>query len=282
MRLKLLDSLSLPGDPGKPNDDALAHGETAALVMDGATGLSEPLMPGRSDAAWLSGFGARRIMAYLGEGASGREAVTAALFDAQTSFEALRKRPPAGRYEIPYAAMTLAVARGAALEILWFGDCAALVRQPGKSVALIGDALAKRAQEASGAARLARAAGTHPVGQTDRPEFMDALRRARDRLNTESGNWAFGPDVLAADRVASREIGAPAGTRLLLASDGFLALACDYRAYDIEGLMAAAQEKGLKALGQELRGIEAGDPLGIAYPRFKMSDDATAVLLELV
>ena len=58
MQFELIDSLSLPGNPEKPNDDAFGFGDQAALVLDGATGLGEPLMPGKSDAAWLARFGA--------------------------------------------------------------------------------------------------------------------------------------------------------------------------------------------------------------------------------
>ncbi len=64
-------------------------------------------------------------------------------------------------------------------------------------------------------------------------------------------------------------------------SDGFLALATDYGRYDAEGLLAAARNGGLKPLLQELREIEAEDPQGRRFPRFKQSDDATAVLVQV-
>jgi hypothetical protein len=35
---EILDMLSLPGNPAKPNDDAFCHSETLAAVFDGATG----------------------------------------------------------------------------------------------------------------------------------------------------------------------------------------------------------------------------------------------------
>jgi len=38
-------------------------------------------------------------------------------------------------------------------------------------------------------------------------------------------------------------------------------------------------DKGLAALGAQLRAIEAGDAGGDTFPRFKKSDDATALLL---
>jgi len=45
--------------------------------------------------------------------------------------------------------------------------------------------------------------------------------------------------------------------------------------------MAAAMDKGLAVLGEELRAIEAGDAGGDRFPRFKKSDDATALLIEV-
>jgi hypothetical protein len=68
---------------------------------------------------------------------------------------------------------------------------------------------------------------------------------------------------------------------VLLATDGFLALVSDYRRYDAEALFAAAASLGLERLGEELREIESKDADGTRYPRFKTSDDATALLLRV-
>ena len=64
-------------------------------------------------------------------------------------------------------------------------------------------------------------------------------------------------------------------------SERFPAPPSDYGAYSADSLMAAALSKGLKALGAELRAIEASDPGGDTFARFKKSDDATALLLKL-
>jgi len=280
MKLEVLDSLSIPGNPEKPNDDAFAFIDSAAVVMDGATGLGDQLMPGKSDAAWLSAFGVRRLMAYAREGATARDAVAAALFDAQTSFEALRKRPPAEVWEMPFASMMLAQCGEASLEFLWYGDCAALIARPGEAIEVIGEAFDKRSAEAARVAKIAAYKGVSPAGDINRSEFISSLRRARNMVNS-GPHWLFGPDARAADHVASKTIAAPSGTLTLLCSDGFLALASDYGAYTAETLVQAAQSKGLAAMGDELRAIERGDPQGLKHPRFKTSDDATALLLRL-
>jgi serine/threonine protein phosphatase PrpC len=280
-RFELLDSISIPGDPEKQNDDAFGVSDNAAVVLDGATSLCEPLMPGRSDAAWLAQFGARRLLAHLKDGDTPREAVRHAMEEAEKSFAALRRRAPAERYEMPLASMMLIAASEDGFEALWFGDCAALVKRPGEAVAILGDTLAKRELEATRVARLAAKHGLTPAAGHNRPEYLTALRRARNHANTDKGGWIFGPDPRAADHVGSKTTAAPKDTIVLLASDGFLALVSDYRRYDAEALLAAATSGGVERLGQELREIERADADGTNYPRFKTSDDATAVLLRV-
>ena len=95
-------------------------------------------------------------------------------------------------------------------------------------------------------------------------------------------NWLFTPDKRAAAHAKRKLVTAAPGAHLLLASDGFLALVSDYRAYDAAGLLGAAETNGLAILGAELRAIEDADPMGDKFARFKKSDDATAILIEIL
>jgi len=281
MTLQLLDSLSLPGDPAKANEDAFAHRDTAAVVIDGATMLGDGLMPGPSDAAWIAQFGARRLMAHLDAGDGARKALRAALADTQKSFEALRRHKPEDVWQTPCASMMLAVQADAGVEFLWFGDCAALVKAGDGPVMVVGETMDKRAAEADRARAIAKEKNLSPASGLRRPEFIDALRASRNRINS-GDNWLFSPDARAATHVSRRVVKVQPGGTILLATDGLLALASDYGAYSVDGLFAAAMDKGLAALGEELRAIEAGDVGGDKFPRFKKSDDATAVLLRVV
>jgi hypothetical protein len=174
MSLELLQSLSLPGDPAKPNEDSFAHKDGAAAVIDGATMLGEGLMPGGSDAAWIAQFGARRLMAHLGESEGARKALRATLADTQKSFEALRRHPPAETWQTPCASLMLAVQNEAGVEFLWFGDCAALVKQ--------GDAAVTALQELRRAQpniSLAWIGANMPIRHdADREHYLDGFRRA--------------------------------------------------------------------------------------------------------
>jgi len=279
MTFQLLDSLSLPGDSAKANEDAFGLGEGAAVVIDGATPLGDGLMPGPSDAAWIAQFGARRLMAHLRDGDGARKALRATLADAQKSFEALRRHPPEEIWQTPCASMMLAVPDSKSTEFLWFGDCAALVKQGDAAVIVVGETFDKRAAEAGRAQALAKEKKLSPAAGLSRPEFIGTLRAVRNRINS-GDRWLFSPDVKAAAHVSRRVLKLAPGSTLLLASDGFLALASDYGAYNADSLMTAALSKGLAALGAELRTIEADDGGGDKFPRFKKSDDATALLLQ--
>jgi hypothetical protein len=280
MTLELLASLSLPGDPAKPNEDSFGHDMIAAVVIDGATPLGDSLMPGPSDAAWIAQFGARRLMAHLKDGDGARKALRAALGDTQKSFEALRRHEPEEVWQTPCGSMMLAVPGEGGVEFLWFGDCAALVKQGDAAVTVVGETFDKRADEAARAKKMAKAKNLSPASGINRPEFLVPLRAARNRINSGT-YWLFSPDVKAAAHVSRRIVKAAPGSTILLASDGLLALASDYGAYNADSLMAAAMDKGLAALGEELRAIEAGDAVGDRFPRFKKSDDATGLLLRL-
>ena len=281
MSLILLDQLSLPGDAAKPNEDAFAHLDHAALVLDGATPLGPSLLPGPSDAAWIAQFGARRLTAHLKDGDAPQEALKHALADAEKSFAGLTREPIREKWQTPCASLMLAVERGkdSEVEFLWFGDCAAIIAQGGK-IETVGETLEKRQAEAKRARMVARTANMSAASGIDRPQIEPLLRAARGRINS-GRNWLFSPDARAAGHVSRHHMPLQKDALVLLASDGFLALASDYDAYSIEELMAAVAAKGLAALGEEWRAIVYTVPLGDNFPRFKKSDDATAVLLRV-
>jgi len=282
MQFEILDTLSLAGYPDKQNEDSFAAEPAALAVLDGATPVSEPLLPGKSDAAWLSQFGARRLLAHIKAGDAPRAALRHAMADAEHSFNGLRRRAPQERYELPYASMVLAVPNESGFDALWFGDCSALVGRPGTNVEAIGSAFDRRDTESGDAQRYGEKTGLPSVVAAHRSEAKAMFQASRAKVNLPGGTYLFGVEPQASEQVARAKIAAPEGTLVLLCTDGFLALASDYGLYNPQSLIAAAAENGLAALGAELRAVEEDDAEGREFPRFKKSDDATAVLAKLV
>lgn len=274
--LTLIESLSLAGDRAKQNDDACGVANGAAWVIDGATDLHDtPASDAASDAAWL----AAHLNASLHAARAAANPFIAASAAAKADWEA-RFGATAARWRLPTASVML-VREGedGALSGLELGDCRCFALDadgkgsapggPSQAGADESDA-AKQAAKTTQASVLLRDAG-----------IVNAIRAKRAAHNTPEGYRIFGlqPDYAAKARAWSHALARPA--HVLLCTDGFSALVDRYRAYDAAGLARAALEKGLQELGRELRAIEAADAAGAKHPRFKPSDDATAVLLRL-
>ena len=279
---EILDSLTAPGNPARPNDDAWCAAGRLAAVIDGATGLGEALLPGESDAAWLAHRAARHLVSHAHLGAA-REVLSATAAALEADFLRERLRPPVELYETPLASLMLVEAlEGDGLQALWFGDCCALVARGGEPIEIIGEAFDRKDAEAQRAAQHGRESGSGPAAKANWAQMLPALREHRNQYNREGGRWTLAPAARCAAMARSTQVTAPRGTMVLVASDGFLALSSDYGRYDPGGLVKAAQSQGLAPLLAELRAIEQADPDGLAYPRYKTSDDATAVLLRVL
>jgi serine/threonine protein phosphatase PrpC len=114
------------------------------------------------------------------------------------------------------------------------------------------------------------------------PDTMTMLRAVRANHNLPGGGyWVFGLQPGCADHARAWTLPLKRPAHVLLCTDGFSALVDRYKVYGAGSLVQAALDNGLHELGRELRAIETADAGGAAHPRFKKSDDATALLLRL-
>ena len=272
---EIIDSLSLAGDRAKPNDDCFGAAGNRVWVLDGATGLGARLLPGMSDAAWLARTANRLLHAHhaMRDGIQLARAVIAGLTSA---FEAERIGMPEARWQLPCASLLLLTFEAERIEALWLGDCRAVLDIGGRIVAC-GETAAGEAEERTWAAELGQGVGASAMLRSD--AVMAALRASRDRFNTGIGRWVLGLEPAAADHMRREEFDRDGPVTGLAMTDGFSALELKYARHSAAGLIDGAQAGGLAPLAVELRTIEeVEDPDGEAYPRFKRSDDATAVL----
>jgi hypothetical protein len=279
----VLDRISWPGHPDKPNEDICGVSGDWAWVID--TSIfpgTTPVMHEKSDAAWLARFADERLSNLAPQAEDGATLLRHVMEEARTAYRAVA---PAERHDDfvawPLGAMTLVCRRGSVLDVWTFGDTTAYVRQPDGAVATLGDAPGLRDAESSLAAELMRQARSRPTAILDEPVFLAWLgeRRVRQRRSgIPAAILSFNPD--AADRLRHETAPCQDGTVILLASDGFSALVDLYRAMDAGAVMEAALTSGLEPLVKLARKIETEqDPDGRLYPRFKASDDTTAILL---
>lgn len=282
--LTLVESLSLAGDRAKQNDDACGARTPYAWVIDGATDLhDEPEMRFASDAAWIAANLNSRLYSDLHHPCGLAEAdlrdrlrFTAEMTQKDWAFHRTTEPP---RWKLPTAsALIVCDDRGSALQGLDLGDCRCFVLDANGEAHTLGGH--DREDEERAAADAAKRVGAAPLLRDT--QTLDGLRAKRALHNIEGGDyWVFGLQPECADHARAWTLEPPRPAHVLLCTDGFSALVDRYQAYHAASLVRAALDKGLHELGRELRAIEAADAGGAKHPRFKPSDDATALLLRL-
>lgn len=285
-QISIIDTISDPGKDSRPNEDRLGYNRHAAFVIDGATGLGDrQFMDGfGSDAAWIAEFAALRFAERLDGGADPKAVLREVSEEARDTFMAMAGDQP--RYAWPLCSLTALQATSTVFR--WFGlgdSCMYILHDNGQSDFVIPIPGAYEWEQHRAAEHIARLGGIGAAGvANDDPQTLEDLRRGRALQNTPSGStWTFGVVPEAADHLALVDVPVyGGGATALLCSDGLADLVALYKLYDPDTLIQRAATTGLKSLVSELRHMEREvDPDGLKYPRYKQSDDTTAILLRL-
>jgi Protein phosphatase 2C len=281
----LLSAASAPGSRINEDGYGLWPGNAphAAWVLDGVTGINDrALLPGPSDAAWFVAQVQEALPTVLSDApampAKDLVAALAHKLERRQSASWLDAGGANGR-ETPAASFALIRLVGDEIEILRLGDCLVLLEAMDGSVTVMDHpVLAEIEAETRRTLLDLRASGaTHP--KTAFEAMLPRLRAQRRRRNLPDGYGVLAAEqscvsMIHVDRVPARGL-----RRVLLASDGYYRLVDHYRAVNDTELVRETGRQGADALLRQLRAIEAADPLAVAYPRLKICDDATALLI---
>lgn len=279
MQLDIIDQATSPSGP--VNEDRLGAAGQLAWVIDGATDIVEaPLAGAHSDADWLAG----QLDAALRQIATSPPDNLALLPDLLTgtlkaAFERAARRLPAGRNEHPSATGLIVRAGERGLDYVAIGDCTLLV-DAGNAVERVGidatDAgdqwLATVIGDIQSVDRAATPASTWR-------RIVSTIGANRALMNTAGGYGCFSITPTPATFIKSGTLDVRPGDTLLLASDGLMRITDVYHNLTVEQVMSRARTGGLASLIGELRAIEAADADCRTYPRAKVRDDATGLLL---
>lgn len=274
--LTFVESISLAGDRAKQNDDAVGYARQRGWVIDGATDLDDkPLTGWASDAAWIAH--AANADFHANAHLDLHDMLQVAVDVAVAQFKDVAGDLPAEKWKSPIASLAMVAETALGIVGLDLGDCRVFALDADGAVHVAGgpgdagDNESKRAAEQKDKDK--------PLLQ--RTETISMLRRHRALLNNDGAHWTFGldPECVKHARTWTLRLKRPA--HVLLMTDGFAALTDRYGAFDAGGLVQAAIDRGLQELGREVRIIEDRDAESALHPRFKKSDDATALLLRL-
>lgn len=118
----------------------------------------------------------------------------------------------------------------------------------------------------------------HRIGTPEHQQAVSRLVAAqRPHRNVPTGYWVAGAIPEAAHHAVTGSVPRSGVSRVAILSDGASCLAEDYRQTDWTGLLDQLETDGPEAVIAAVRRAEATDPLGERWPRYKASDDSTAV-----
>lgn len=286
--LRITDILTEPGDPSRVNEDAAGGNRCSAFVIDGATGLGPKSIVGLdgSDAAWLARLAKTFFEQEVKPARPMADIVRTLNRQVGRVVHDAAGGLPVAAWSQPVAGFQLVRVEDQALVTYGLGDCRLFLTGADGATHDTTALKGSQEQEREGARRaIARAGGLAAARSlAEDPAVRDELRRHRAGYNLEgSAVWTLGTEPAAARHLAMERLAVALPAAGLLCTDGFAALADQYGRYSPAEMVATARSAGLKAMLAELRRIErTEDPDGRLYPRFKISDDATALLFEVV
>lgn len=277
-RFRLLHRQSVPGS--HVNEDGAGLQGHAAWIIDGATGVSDrKLTSAGTDAAWLAELIGERLAQLASVGGSEhldhlQDSIRHA-FEAETAHVDLP-----GDEHAPSACLGFLRLRGRVgsgllhLEGHFLGDVVALV--PTESGIVRWTDERSKPFERRTLAVL--------EGASRQPGILpEVVRRQiqenRTRLNHPEGYWVVNPRRPWAGRELRFEAAVAPGHPVVLATDGFMRLVDVFAAYSDASLHASLSAGEGERLMQELRAREGEDPRAGLYPRVKIHDDATVLVV---
>lgn len=252
------------------------------VIVDGGSSVADRdyIDPLEGDVVWFVKQFAAALGPAIEAGSSQQEAVHAAAAQAYRAFLAHGAAHEMPLHAWPIAALSWVRTRdlehGHQLDLFCLGDCKVLLRRPDGAVLDLDPFV--NPQEAILRAEIERLQREGIGDAADRRLHLTPMLRARREFqNTVAGtnslclrpNGPFGARTSTLD--------APAGSAILLMTDGFYRLVDTYGLHTPASLFALCMEHGLETALAQLRGHEAA-ACAAGPAVVKRADDASAIL----
>lgn len=274
-----IKSCSRPGNIH--NEDAFVTGPSFLAVLDGATGLNKVHLTGAAtDAQWLSRRTAELLEALLPDPALELpEALRRAARAVKAELDQMGYRDLQDAY--PSASVSIVRIRDGYLEGCVLGDCPVLVARRDGVDLIYDDAVARR--DAAVLRWMAETCRQRAIPMAEARKLAEPLLlKNRQEMNREESYWIFEPTGAGIAHIRTFRYPLEEAAAAALLTDGFFAWYDPLRQVDSpRALMDSLGALPLDGLLDQLRAVENGDPDLINFPRFKLSDDATAVYAAL-
>jgi hypothetical protein len=261
--------INVSSDPGSehPNEDHWAVGRDMVVVLDGATARTETgCIHG---IAWYVRHLADAIIDH--PGLPPADALALAIVQTANQHRTCDLEHPG----TPSAAVAIVQARQNVLRYFVLGDVT-MIADTRHGLQVVTD------NRVSGTALAERAtADALPNGSLQKAEALVRMKQAElAARNVPGGFWIATADPRVVKHALIGEFPLADVFRIVLLTDGAARAISPLNIYDWASLIALLTSTGPEELIRQVRAAESKDPDAIRWPRNKVHDDATAVIVE--
>lgn len=268
-------------DPGtQPNEDLVWVGERSAIVLDGATGLTDTqYTEAESDGLWYVESLLDELQGRIQSPESLGHVVTESIEGVAKRFEAYPENADVGPDQRPSAAGAILRSNGDVVEYFVLGDCSVIFETNEAVMPVIGEGPRELDSRVRQRMNQLRGDASRPIPYPELRELVDdMLIRHREQMNKPGGYWTLSMTLEATEHAHTGELSLNELRRFVAFTDGFEGLVHRYDVFANWGsLLRYLSQNGLNRAINTLRAYENSDPECRQYPRIKPSDDVGVI-----
>lgn len=278
MKFSNRDSISNAGN--KINEDIVYVTDNYGWVIDGATGLNNKnFTNSNSDANWFVNEWNNYLKENISDkSASIKEIIIKGIEYISNKFYGITGLKHVDKVDLPSASIVLLRINNKIVEYFLLGDCTLIVQNNNDESLIIKqnllDILDNKAKIEM--AKLMTNEGMNFIQA--RQKIKPLLIKHRMLKNIKNGYWTLEFDKNAVENSICGFLEVDECKKTLLMSDGFSAIYDNYNYVDKNNIISLIEKHGLQQIYNRIRFIEEEDRDILKFPRFKKSDDASAVI----
>lgn len=261
------------GTPERANEDWVAANPDAVIVLDGVTAPRVTERGCDHSVAWFTQQLGGRLLLLMSEDMSLAKVLATAITQVVDLHRDTCNLASPG---VPAAAVAMLRRRqDGAMDYLVLADTV-IVLDTTQELRVVSDTRVEKAAVEALARTRQEIIGTSEHQAAVARMSVEQLKQR----NVPGGYWVAASDAEAAFHSFSGEVSVENVRRVAIFTDGASRMVDTFEQMDWAASLDYLQEHGPRGFIHQVRRIEATDPEGRRWPRFKRSDDATAALVK--
>lgn len=279
----LISEIAYISEPGSEiNEDIVYANSKYGWIMDGATGLRKAnYTSDKTDARWFVTAWSEYLKGALEHSHDSlKHIVTNGIDSVKEMYLNEVKSDEIGKLDLPSASAGIYRIRESIFEYLLIGDICMAIEDIEGNIEVIKDTRLE-ALDNIAVDELSRLMTSEGLNFNEAREgIQNLLLKNRLLKNTDNGYWTLEFEKNAVDYCIYDKLPLQTISRVLFMTDGFFAIHSSYNYLSIKDLISFIDKEGLEEAYRILRDIEDEDKECYKYPRFKKSDDASAIYIK--